>query len=83
MAYRDMRDFLARLEEVGQLKRVKVPFNVERGKNELQALMRHLAQTDGPALVLENLEGYNTPGCPAHLQSLRNPRANRDDSRHA
>jgi 3-polyprenyl-4-hydroxybenzoate decarboxylase len=64
MAYKDMRDFLGKLEEIGQLRRVKVPFNVERGSNELQALMRHLAETDGPALILDNLEGYNTPGVP-------------------
>ena len=64
MAYRDMRAFLAALEKVGQLKRIEVPFDVARGSNELQALMRHLAETDGPALVLQNLEGYNTPGVP-------------------
>ncbi len=64
MAFKDMRDFLAHLEEAGQLRRVKVPFNVERGKNELQALMRYLAENDGPALVLNNLEGYNTPDVP-------------------
>jgi 3-polyprenyl-4-hydroxybenzoate decarboxylase len=59
-----MREFLARLEELGQLKRVKVPFNVECGRNELQALMRYLAETNGPALILENLDGYNTAGVP-------------------
>jgi 3-polyprenyl-4-hydroxybenzoate decarboxylase len=59
-----MRDFLATLEEAGQLKHVDVPFDVARGTNELQALMRHLAEIDGPALVLKNLEGYNTPGVP-------------------
>ncbi|QOJ31864.1 MAG: UbiD family decarboxylase [Gammaproteobacteria bacterium] len=64
MAYQDMREFLAQLEEAGQLRRISVPFNVERGRNELQALMRHLAETDGPALVLDKLEGYNTPGVP-------------------
>ncbi len=64
MAYRDMREYLARLEKLGQLKRVTVPFNVECGRNELQALMRHLAETNGPALILENLDGYNTPGVP-------------------
>jgi 4-hydroxy-3-polyprenylbenzoate decarboxylase len=64
MAYRDMRDFLATLDKMGQLRRVEVPFDVARGTNELQALMRYLAETDGPALVLDNLEGYNTPGVP-------------------
>ena len=64
MAYKDMRDFLGRLEQLGQLKRVKVPLNAERGKNELQALMRYLATSSGPGLILENLEGYNTPEVP-------------------
>jgi 4-hydroxy-3-polyprenylbenzoate decarboxylase len=64
MAYKDMRDFLAHLDRLGQLKRLKVPFNVERDTNELQALMRHLAETNGPGVILENLVGYNTPGVP-------------------
>lgn len=64
MAYKDMRDFLGRLEQLGQLKRVKVPLNAQRGTNELQALMRYLATSGGPGLVLENLEGYNTPEVP-------------------
>ncbi len=64
MAFRDMRAFLARLEEMGQLKRVDVPVDVAYGTTELQALMRHLAQTNGPGLILDNLVGYNTPGIP-------------------
>ena len=64
MAFKDFRDYLNLLEEDGQLKRVEVPFNVELGKNELQSLMRYLAERDGPALILQNLEGYNTPDIP-------------------
>lgn len=64
MAFNDMRDFLALLEEKNQLKRVDVPIDCARGTNELQALMRHLAETNGPGLILENLQGYNTPGIP-------------------
>ena len=64
MAFKDFREFLELLDKDGQLKRVEVPFNVERGKNELQALMRFLAERDGPALILQNLEGYNTPDIP-------------------
>ena len=45
MAYKDMREFLAVLKEDGQLKDVDVSINVEPGKNELQSLMRHLAET--------------------------------------
>ncbi len=64
MAFKDMREFLSLLEEDGQLKHVDVPLNCEYEKNELQSLMRLLAQTDGPALILNNLEGYNTPDIP-------------------
>ena len=64
MAFKDFRDYLNLLDEDGQLKRVEVPFNVELGNNELQSLMRYLAERDGPALILENLEGYNTPDIP-------------------
>jgi len=64
MAFRDMREFLSMLDERGQLKEVDVPINCEYGVNELQSLMRHLAETNGPALLLKNLEGYNTPDIP-------------------
>lgn len=64
MPYKDMREYLHKLESIGQLKRVQVPLDVRQGTNELQALMRYLAETNGPGLVLENLVGYNTPGVP-------------------
>jgi len=65
MPFNDMRDFLAKLESDGQLKNVDVPLNCEIGeKNEMQALMRLLCEQDGPALKLNNLEGYNTPQFP-------------------
>ncbi len=64
MAFNDMREFLSVLEEAGQLKQVDIPVNCKREENELQSLMRHLAQIDGPALMLNNLEGFNTPDIP-------------------
>src|SRR5688500_12143642 len=64
MPYKDMREYLARLDSLGQLKRVNVPLDCRPGTNELQALMRHLAEVNGPALILDNLTGYNTPGVP-------------------
>ena len=63
MAFKDMREYLALLEEHGQLKHVDAPINCEYENNELQSLMRHLAETSGPGLVLKNLEGYNTLTC--------------------
>jgi 4-hydroxy-3-polyprenylbenzoate decarboxylase len=64
MPFKDMREFLAKLDEMGQLKHVRVPINAAQGSNELQTLMRLLAETNGPGLLLENLEGYNTPDVP-------------------
>lgn len=64
MAYKDMREYLDRLEEAGQLKHVDIPLSCEPDTNDLQALMRYLAETDGPGLILNNLTGYNTPGIP-------------------
>ena len=64
MAFKDMREFLQHLREDGQLKDIDVPLKCARGDNDLQALMRHLAETDGPALILNNLVDYNTPDIP-------------------
>ena len=64
MAFKDMREFLASLDKAGQLKNVDVQLDCAHGTNELQALMRHLAEINGPGLLLNNLKGYNTPGVP-------------------
>jgi 4-hydroxy-3-polyprenylbenzoate decarboxylase len=64
MPYKDMREFLNVLRKDGQLKDCDVPIKAAHGDNELQALMRLLCQNDGPALMLKNLEGYNTPDVP-------------------
>ena len=64
MAFKDMREYLDLLRQEGQLKDVDIPLSCEYEKNELQALMRHLAETQGPGLMLKNLQGYNTPDVP-------------------
>ncbi len=64
MAFKEMREFLALLRHKGQLKDLDVRLNCEYGTNELQALMRYLAETEGPGVILKNLEGYNTPDIP-------------------
>jgi len=64
MPYKDMREFLGALEKKGQLKQIDVPIKAAHGDNELQALMRLLCQNDGPAAMLNNLEGYNRPDVP-------------------
>ena len=64
MAFKDMREFLATLDKAGQLKNVDLPLDCGQGTNELQALMRYLAEINGPGLMLNNLQGYNMPGVP-------------------
>jgi 3-polyprenyl-4-hydroxybenzoate decarboxylase len=59
-----MREFLAQLEREGQLRHVDVPLKCARGDTELQALMRYVCDRSGPALILDRLEGLNTPGVP-------------------
>jgi len=64
MAFKDMREFAAFLKEQGQLEEVDIPLNCERGNKDLQPLMRYLCDREGPALMLKNLQNYNTPDIP-------------------
>ncbi len=64
MAFKDMREFIALLEDDGQLKRPGVSIKAARDDNELQALMRYLCNQNGPALVLNDLEGSEGPNLP-------------------
>ncbi len=63
-SYKDLREFVAMLKDQGQFQEIDVPLNAARETNELQTLMRYVCDQDGPALMLNNLEGYNTPGIP-------------------
>ncbi len=51
MAYQDLRAFLQKLEEEGELARVKVPVNPEY---EIGAICRRMLDKRGPALLFEN-----------------------------
>lgn len=64
MPYKDLRGFLDVLKQKEQLVSIDVPIKAAHGDNELQALMRLLCQNEGPAAMLSNLEGYNTPDIP-------------------
>jgi len=54
MAYRSLRDFIARLEAAGRLKRVRAPVSPELEMTEIQT--RLLAE-GGPAVLFENVVG--------------------------
>ncbi len=58
MGYRDMRGFIARLEEEGELQRItaEVDWNLE-----LSAIMRRVFEVGGPACLFERVKGYTFP----------------------
>ncbi|RJR19591.1 MAG: phenylphosphate carboxylase subunit beta [Desulfobacteraceae bacterium] len=55
---RDMREFIAKAEQEGQLKRIKaeVDWNLE-----LSHIAKLNEEKSGPALLFENVKGYKTP----------------------
>jgi 4-hydroxy-3-polyprenylbenzoate decarboxylase/2,5-furandicarboxylate decarboxylase 1 len=58
MPYRDLREFLARLESEGQLRRVTRPVRTEF---EIAAGIRRMSDIKGPALLFENVVGHDMP----------------------
>ena len=58
MAYRDLRDFIAQLEQAGDLKRV--PQSVSPHL-EMTALCDRVLRSGGPALLFENPVGHTMP----------------------
>ena len=58
MAYRDLRDFIAQLEQLGELKRVSVPVSPIL---EMTALCDRALRAGGPALLFENPTGHTMP----------------------
>lgn len=64
VAYPGFRDFLAVLEREGEIVTIDAPIDVTRENTELDALTRHLQNTNGPAVILTNCVGLNMPGIP-------------------
>ncbi len=58
MKYRDLRDFLQRLESLGELKRVRHPVDPHL---EMTEVCDRVLRAGGPALLFENPAGFNTP----------------------
>ena len=58
MSFNDLREFISFLEEKGELRRVKT--HVSR-KLEITELADRTVKTGGPALLFENVEGYEIP----------------------
>lgn len=58
MAYRDLRDFMAQLEKLGELKRVSSPVSPHL---EMTELCDRTLRSGGPALLFEKPTGHNMP----------------------
>ena len=58
MAYKDLREFIARLEKSGELKRIKAPVDPVL---EIAEITDRVTRAGGPALLFENPVGSRTP----------------------
>ena len=58
MSFKDLREFIAFLEEKGELRRVQTPVSCEL---EIAELADRTVKAGGPALLFENVEGYDMP----------------------
>jgi 4-hydroxy-3-polyprenylbenzoate decarboxylase len=58
MKYRDLRDFVAQLERIGELRRVAEPVSA---RLEMTALSDRVLRAGGPALLFERPAGYKIP----------------------
>ncbi len=58
MAYRDLRDYMAKLEEIGELVRIRVPVDPNL---EITEITRRVVKRGGPALLFEQVKGSPFP----------------------
>ena len=58
MKYRDLRDFIGQLEQVGELKRLAEPVSA---RLEMTALADKVLRAEGPAILVTNPVGYKIP----------------------
>ena len=58
MHFKDIRDFVAFLEDKGDLRRINTPVSWEL---EITELADRTVKSGGPALLFENVEGYDVP----------------------
>lgn len=60
MSFMDMRQWLALLEQHGELRRIKAEVDWDR---EIGAIARRVLEKKGPALLFENIAGYASGRC--------------------
>lgn len=58
MKYHDLRDFIAQLEKLGELKRVTSPVSPNL---EMTEICDRVLRAQGPAVLFENVAGHNMP----------------------
>lgn len=58
MKYTDLRDFIQQLEQRGELKRIAFPVDPNL---EMTEISDRTLRAGGPALLFENVKGFNTP----------------------
>ncbi|QDQ25860.1 4-hydroxy-3-polyprenylbenzoate decarboxylase [Chitinimonas arctica] len=58
MKYHDLRDFIAQLEAMGELKRIKAPVSTQL---EMTEICDRVLRAGGPALLFENVPGHDMP----------------------
>ena len=58
MKYKDLRDFIAQLEKIGELKRVAAPVSPYL---EMTEICDRVLRAQGPAILFEHPSGYNMP----------------------
>ena len=58
MKYHDLRDFIAQLEKIGELKRVSHPVSTEL---EMTEICDRVLKAGGPAILFENVTGHSMP----------------------
>ena len=58
MKYKDLRDFIAQLEKIGELKRVSAPVSPHL---EMTEICDRVLRAQGPAVLFESPVGYNMP----------------------
>ncbi len=58
MKYHDLRDFIAQLEKMGELKRVTVPVSTHL---EMTEICDRVLRAQGPAVLFENVAGHQMP----------------------
>ena len=60
MGFMDMREWMARLEKEGELRRITAEVDWDR---EIGAIARRVLEKKGPALLFENIKGYTSGRC--------------------